>query len=322
MLGNKFQAFFEHGHHAESQQIDFDDTHVSAIVLIPLHDDAPRHRCWFEWNNGIKLPLTDDHATGMLAQVSWQILNAFAQLPVLSDARMVQVEANLLKVIFEIVRWTAPFSAVHHARKVVESFLIKSKSFANLSRSRAVTIGNDVRRHCRAELSVPLVHVLNCFLPLISARQVQVDVRPLAAFFREKSFKEQLHPDRIDRRNSEGIANRAVCSRTAALHEDFLFAAKSNDVPDDQKVPSKMQLLDQRQFALYLALGAFKQIILPFSAIPILKAFIRALAKKRIHRFSLGNGIARKFVAEISQGVLESCGEFARVLNRFRQIRK
>ena len=51
VLGNKFQALFEHGHHAESQQIDFDDTHVSAIVLVPLHDDAARHRCWFEWNN-------------------------------------------------------------------------------------------------------------------------------------------------------------------------------------------------------------------------------------------------------------------------------
>src|SRR6267143_972023 len=170
MLGNKFQAFFEHGHHAESQQIDFDDTHVSAIVLIPLHDDAPRHRCWFEWNNGIKLPLADDHPTRMLAQVSGQILNAFAQLPVLSDARMVQVEPNLLKMIFEIVRWTAPFSAVHHARKLVESVLIESKSFAHLSRSRPVPISNDVRRHCGTELPVPLIHVLNRLLSLVSAR--------------------------------------------------------------------------------------------------------------------------------------------------------
>src|SRR5579864_8827575 len=108
----------------------------------------------------------------MLAQVSWQILDAFAELPVLSDARMVQVKANLLKMIFEIVRWAAPFSAVHHARKVVESVLIESKSFAHLSRSRAVTISNDVRRHCGAELSIPLIHILNCLLSLVPARQV------------------------------------------------------------------------------------------------------------------------------------------------------
>src|SRR5437764_12853765 len=106
----------------------------------------------------------------MLAQVSWQILNTLAQLPVLSDARMVQVEANLLKMIFEIVRWTAPLSAVHHARKLVESVLIESKSFAHLSRSRAVTISNDVRRHCGAELAVELILLLNRLLPSLSAR--------------------------------------------------------------------------------------------------------------------------------------------------------
>src|SRR5215472_4089487 len=97
----------------------------------------------------------------MLAQVSWQILNPFAQLPVFPDARMVQVEAHLLKMIFEIVRWPAPFSAVHHARKLVESVLIESKSLTHLPRSRAITIGNDVCRHRGAELAVPLIHVLN-----------------------------------------------------------------------------------------------------------------------------------------------------------------
>src|SRR2546430_12480281 len=63
----------------------------------------------------------------------------------------------------------------------------------------------------------------------------QVNIRPFAAFFREKTLKEQFHPDRIDRRNSKGVANRAVCSRPTSLHQDFLFAAKSNDVPDDQE---------------------------------------------------------------------------------------
>src|SRR2546422_8313844 len=50
--------------------------------------------------------------------------------------------------------------------------------------------------------------------------QVEIDIGPLATFFREKSFKEQFHPDRIDRRNSEGIADSAVCSRTAPLRSE------------------------------------------------------------------------------------------------------
>src|SRR5216110_3198806 len=106
----------------------------------------------------------------MLAEMPGQILNAFAQLPVFPNARVVQVEAHLLKMIFEVVRWTAPFPAVHHARKLVERVLIESKSFAHLSRGRTVTISNDVRRHCGAELPVPLIHMLNRLLSLVSAR--------------------------------------------------------------------------------------------------------------------------------------------------------
>src|SRR5690242_17125513 len=146
----------------------------------------------------------------MLAQVSWQILNAFAQLPVLSDARMVEVEANLLKMIFEIVRWAAPLSAVHHPRKLVQSVLIESKSFANLSRSRTITISNDVCRHRGAELPIPLIHVLDRLFSLVYARQIQINIRPFAPFFRQKTLKEQFHPDRINCRDSEGIADRAV----------------------------------------------------------------------------------------------------------------
>src|SRR5260370_34349314 len=97
----------------------------------------------------------------MLAQMPRQVLDAFAQLPVFSDARMIQVEAHLVKMIFERIGWTAPFTAVHHARKLVESLLIESKRFAHLSRGGAVTIGDDVRRHRRPELAVALIYVLN-----------------------------------------------------------------------------------------------------------------------------------------------------------------
>src|SRR6266481_10032752 len=171
----------------------------------------------------------------MLAQMPRQILDAFAQLPVFSDARMIQVEAHLLKMIFEVIRRTAPFAAVHYARKLVESLLIEPKRFAHFARSGTVPIGDDVRCHRGTKLAVALIYILNRLLSLVSARQIEIDIRPLAAFFREKPFKEQFHPYRVDRCNSEGIANRAVCSRTPALHQNLLLAAKTNDVPDDQE---------------------------------------------------------------------------------------
>src|SRR5713226_8715298 len=151
----------------------------------------------------------------MLAQMPRQILNAFAQLPVFLDARMIQVESHLLKMIFEVIGWTAPFAAVHYARKLVEGLLIESERFAHFPRGGAVPIGDDVRRHRRPELAVTLIDVLNRLLSLVSARQVEIDIRPLAAFLRKKPFKEQFHADRIDRSNSQGIADCAVCGRTA-----------------------------------------------------------------------------------------------------------
>src|SRR5215471_12480046 len=55
---DQFEALFQHGHHPKPQQIDLHDTHVGTIVLVPLHDDPPRHRRWFERNYGIELSLT------------------------------------------------------------------------------------------------------------------------------------------------------------------------------------------------------------------------------------------------------------------------
>src|SRR3989442_931208 len=103
---------------------------------------------------------------------------------------MIQVEPHLLKMIFESIGWTAPFAAVHHARKPVEGLLIESKRLAHFSRRGAITIGDDVRRHRRPELAVALIDVLNRLLSLVPARQVEIDIRPLASFFREKAFKE------------------------------------------------------------------------------------------------------------------------------------
>src|SRR5882762_10162019 len=188
---------------------------------------------------------------------------------------MIQVESHLLKMIFEVIGWTAPFAAVHHARKLVEGFLIKSKRFAYFPRCGTLSIGNDVRRHRRPELAVALIYILNRLLSLVSARQVEIDVRPFATFFREESFKEQFHANRIDRRNSQGIAHRAVRSRPAPLHEDLLLAAKPNDVPNDQEITGEVQFLNQREFPFDLSFGASEQIAVLLRAIAILKSFFR-----------------------------------------------
>jgi hypothetical protein len=51
--------------------------------------------------------------------------------------------------------------------------------------------------------SVALVNVLDRLLALLSARQIEIDVGPLTAFFRKKTLKQQIHADRIDGSDSE-----------------------------------------------------------------------------------------------------------------------
>src|SRR5712692_11968853 len=90
---------------------------------------------------------------------------------------MIQVEAHLLEMVFEVIRRTAPFAAVHHAGKLVEGLLIKPKRFANLSRRGTVPVGDDVCRHRRPELAVPVIYVLDRLFSLVSARQIRSEER-------------------------------------------------------------------------------------------------------------------------------------------------
>ena len=74
-LANQLQGIFENCHHAEPQQVHFDDAHVGAIIFVPLDDNASRHGGGFERNDRIQLSLANHHAAGVLAQVPREVLN-------------------------------------------------------------------------------------------------------------------------------------------------------------------------------------------------------------------------------------------------------
>ena len=67
VFANEIERILEHGHHAETEQVHFDDPQIGAIFFVPLHDDAVRHKCRLKRNDGIELSLADHHAAGMLA---------------------------------------------------------------------------------------------------------------------------------------------------------------------------------------------------------------------------------------------------------------
>ncbi len=144
-------------------------------------------------------------------------------------------------------------------RNFVQRFGIEAQRLADFARGGASAIGDDVGGHGRAEFAVALVDVLDDALALIAAGQVEIDVGPLAALFGQEALEEQFHADRIDRGDSERVADGAVGGRAASLDQNVLLAAEAHDVPDDEEVAGELELFDQRQFALDLAPGAALQ---------------------------------------------------------------
>src|SRR5437868_6919873 len=94
-------------------------------------------------------------------------------------------------------------------------------------------------------------HILNGeaeFVVFAQAGKVEIEVGPLAALFGEEALEEKLHADGIDGGDAEGVADSAVGGRSAALHQNFLFAAIADEVPDDEEVSGEFQLFNQLQF--------------------------------------------------------------------------
>ena len=139
-------------------------------------------------------------------------------------------------------------------RKPIQGIRRQVQRLADLTRRASSAISDDVRRHGRAVFAVTPVNFLDHALAAVAARQIEIDIRPAFPAFAQKSLEDQMVADRIDRRDSEAITNRAVRRAAAALHHDVVFPAEINDVPDDQKITGESEPLDQAQFLLDLPL--------------------------------------------------------------------
>ena len=161
--------------------------------------------------------------------------------------------------MIECVVGIAIFPGGNGGRNFVESFRIEAQSLAHFARSHAAAIGDDIGGHGSAALAVAFVQILNDAFALVAAGKIEIDVRPLAAFFGKKTLEEQFHADGIDRGDAERIADCAVGSRAASLHQNVLFAAEADQIPDNKEIAGEIELLDELQFAFNLAARATLQ---------------------------------------------------------------
>ena len=144
------------------------------------------------------------------------------------------------------------FPGADQLRQLLEHVEIETQNLSHLARRRPSAIRDDIGRHRGAEFSIAFVDVLDHAFAFVAAGQVQIDVRPLAAFFGKKTFEEQLHLYRIDGSDSQHITDCAVGGRAAALHENVVGTAELDDVPDDQEITFELELLDQPELAFDL----------------------------------------------------------------------
>ena len=156
-------------------------------------------------------------------------------------ARRLGIDAAGLQLQRQVVGGVAELEAPQQLRQAVDLFEREAERLADLAHGAARAVGDDVGGHRRAARAVALVDVLDDALALVAARQVDVDVRPLAALLRQKALEEQLHADGVDGGDAEGVAHRRVGRRAAPLREDVLLAAEAHDVPDDEEVAGEVR---------------------------------------------------------------------------------
>ena len=173
-------------------------------------------------------------------------------------------------------------------------FLIEAEGLADLARRGLAAIGDDVRSHGRAEFAVALIDVLNGLLALVFRRQIEIDVRPLAAALAQEALKEQLHANRIDGGDFERIADSRVGRAAAALNQNVVAFAELNDVPDDEEVSGKAQLAQSVRVHVRPASSRVPAGRDRSSAHSAAHAFRDALSQKAVHRFAVGHRIARE----------------------------
>ena len=166
------ERILNNGHHAQSEEIDFYDPHVGAVVLVPLHHDAARHAGVLERDDRIEASLADHHAARVLAQMPRQVLHLLPQLREETHAVPIHVESDRCQVARQrrFGRRVDELEVIHRLREPIDLWRVETERFPHFSRCTPAAIRDDIGGHRGAELSVFLVDVLNHLFAAVAAR--------------------------------------------------------------------------------------------------------------------------------------------------------
>ena len=119
----------------------------------------------------------------------------------------------------------------------------------HVAHGRTRAVGDDVGDLRGAQAAVALVHVLDDFFAAI-ALDVEVDVGRPVALSREEPFEQQAERHGVGLGDAERKTHRTVCCTAATLAEDVVALAELHDVPHDEEVAGKTEVLDDVEFVV------------------------------------------------------------------------
>src|SRR6185437_13427205 len=232
----------------------------------------------------VQLPLTDDHSTGVLAEVTWQVLDSHTEFQVFRDPRMSQIETRILEGMGHRIGLPSPLPLADEAGEPPKRFLVEAKRFANLPGSGFSAVTDDVGGHGCTQFSITFVDILDGLFALSFRGQIEVNISPLSARLAQEPLEEQVHTHRVHSRDFQRITNGGVGRAASSLNQDVVSFAVLDDVPDDEEVAGESELRYQRQLMIDLLPGPLLQIVV-LSAIAAHHSFRNSFAQEAVHRF-------------------------------------
>ena len=234
------------GEHPERQAIDFQDSQLVEIVLVPLDDRAARHRRWLDRHQVAQIATRHHHAADVLAEMAGeadQVADEGRQ-PLAGVA--IGIEPRLGEPLRQSID---PVADIEHLGDPCHPVERQPERLSHVAHGRAEAVADHLGGHRRARAAVGVVEVLDHLLAAV-VFEVDVDVGGLAALAADEAFEENLHPGRVDRRDPEAVADRRIGRRPAPLAEDSTAAREADDVEDGEEVGLVAELGDERKLVL------------------------------------------------------------------------
>src|ERR1044071_2184860 len=138
--------------------------------------------------------------------------------------------------------------------------------------------------------------------------EIDIDIGRLAARGADKALEQDIDLRRIDRGDTEAIADDRIRRRTAPLTQDVLAARELDDVVHGQEIAREIELLDQ----LELVLDALANIAGNTGS-----EFLAGAAPGQLGQPLLGREAGRHwllgiFVAQLVEAEMAACDDFER----------